>query len=73
VPIAGRGKETSEATWGFAEVLGGAPYPLSDFHHDRHFAVFHFRTAADAETLHARFGGELLSIEPRWRLPGDGT
>ena len=59
-----RGQESSAATWGFAKELGAAPFPLSGFHDDQHFAVFHFKTAADAEAFQARFGGELLPIEP---------
>jgi hypothetical protein len=42
-----RGEENSAATWGLAKELGAAPYPLSDFHDDRRFVVFHFKTAAD--------------------------
>ena len=59
-----RGAENSAATWGFAASLGAAPYPLSDFHDDRHFSVFHFKTAADAETFAARFGGKVLPAVP---------
>ena len=35
--------------------LGAAPYALADFYDDRHFAVFHFKTTADAETFYAGF------------------
>jgi hypothetical protein len=63
-----RGKENSAATWGLAETLGAAPYPLSTFRDDRFFVTFHFRTAADAEAFHARFGGEMLPVvEPKRR------
>jgi hypothetical protein len=61
-----RGPENIAATWGFAEELGGASYPLSDFHDDRHFTVFHFRTTEAAQAFHARFGGKLRPLdEPR--------
>jgi hypothetical protein len=62
-----RGPENTAATWGLSKELGGAPYPLSDFHDDRHFTVFHFRTAEDAQAFHARFGGELLPVAGRSR------
>jgi hypothetical protein len=64
-----RGQENTAATWGLAKELGGAPYPLSDFHDDRHFTAFHFKTAEDAQAFHERFGGELLTVvdEPRRR------
>jgi hypothetical protein len=45
--------------------MGAAPYPLSAFHNDRHFAVFHFKTAEAALAFHERFGGELLPVEPQ--------
>jgi hypothetical protein len=51
-----------DATFNLAKKLGGAPYPLPDFHDDRRFSIFHFRTAADAQAFHKRFGGELLSV-----------
>jgi hypothetical protein len=44
-PEAMRGQENSAATWGLGKELGAAPYPLSDFNDDRHFSVFHFKTA----------------------------
>jgi hypothetical protein len=56
-----RGKNC-EPTWGLAKELGAAPYPLSDFHDDRHFSIFHFKTSADAEAFHAWFGGRLLPV-----------
>jgi hypothetical protein len=59
-----RGAENSAATWGFAAELGAAPYPLSDFHDDRHFSIFHFKTAADAEAFVARFGQVLPAVPP---------
>jgi hypothetical protein len=59
-----RGLENSAATWGFAASLGAASYPLSDFHDDRHYTVFHFKTAADAETFAARFDGKVLPPVP---------
>jgi hypothetical protein len=59
-----RGAENTEATWGFAASLGGAPYPLSDFHNDRHWFVFHFGTASDAQAFAERFGGRLLPPVP---------
>lgn len=63
-----RGEESSAATWGLAKRLGAAPYPLSAFHDDRHFAAFHFKTAAAALAFRERFGGELLlPIEPQHR------
>jgi hypothetical protein len=55
-----RGPKNTAATWGLAKELGAAPYPFSDFHDDRHFTVFHFRTAEDAQAFHARFGGKVL-------------
>jgi hypothetical protein len=58
-----RGPENTAATWGLAKELGGAPYPLSDFHDDRHFTVFCFRTAEAAKAFHDRFGGELLPLD----------
>jgi len=57
-----RGLTNSAATWGLAKELGAAPYPLSAFHDDRDFAVFHFKTAEDAQIFHKRFGGELLPV-----------
>jgi hypothetical protein len=37
------------------------------------FSVFHFKTAADAEVFHARFGGDRLPIvEPHGRRRGAG-
>jgi hypothetical protein len=57
-----RGPEHTAATWGLAKELGGAPYPLSDFHDHRHFTVFHFSTAEAAQTFAERFGGELLPV-----------
>jgi hypothetical protein len=59
-----RGTENSAATFDLAKELGAAPYPLSDFHDDPDFAVFHFKTAEDAQAFHDRFGGELLPVEP---------
>jgi hypothetical protein len=51
-----------------AKALCAAPYPLSAFHDDQFFAVFHFSTAEAAQAFHARFGGELLQpAEPRRR------
>jgi hypothetical protein len=47
---------------GLAKELGGAPFPLSDFHDDRHFTIFHFATAEAAQAFHTRFGGELLPV-----------
>jgi hypothetical protein len=58
-----RGPENTAATWGLAKELGAAPHPTSDFHDDRHFTIFHFKTAKDAETFHARFGGKLLPAD----------
>jgi hypothetical protein len=63
-----RGPANSAATWGLAKELGGAPYPLAEFHDDCHFSVFHFKTAEAAQAFHDRFGGELLPLdEPRRR------
>jgi hypothetical protein len=62
-----RGQEYCAATRGLAKKLGAAPYPLSAFHDDRHFAVFHFKAAEAALAFHERFGGELLLIEPPHR------
>ncbi len=63
------GPENSAATFGVAKALGAAPYPLSAFHDDRFFAVFHFSTAQAAQAFHARFGGELLPVvEGRSRM-----
>jgi hypothetical protein len=70
-----RGAENSAATFGLAKELSGAPYPLSDFHDDRHFAVFHFKTAEHAATFCKRFGGVLLPVagtRRRWRPGGLG-
>ena len=43
--------ENNAAAWGLADGLGAAPYPLSEFHDDRWFSVFHFKTPAHAEAF----------------------
>jgi hypothetical protein len=58
-----RGIANSAATFGLAKELGAAAYPLSAFHDDRDFAIFHFATAEAAQAFHARFGGGLLPLE----------
>jgi hypothetical protein len=60
-----RGQENSAVTWGLAKKLGVAPYPLTAFYNDRHFAMFHFKTAEAALAFHEWFGGELRSVEPQ--------
>jgi hypothetical protein len=56
-----RGPENSAATFGLAKELGGAPYPLSEFRDDRHWTIFHFKTAEAAQTFADRFGAERLA------------
>jgi hypothetical protein len=67
-----RGAVNSAATFGLAKELGAAPYPLSAFHEDRHWSIFHFKTAEAAQAFAERFGGEMLPVaenDPTRRRP----